>query len=56
MEFYRSRLQEAVLKARASPAPNVRQAYFDLACFYREKLRCGAACGLCNFGDGEGLR
>ena len=35
---YRIRYHEALGKAFAARADNVRGAYFDLACFYREKL------------------
>ena len=35
---YQRRLQEALSKAFAARAPNVREAYFDLANFYHRKL------------------
>ncbi len=35
---YRIHYHEALAKAFAAQADNVRSAYFDLACFYREKM------------------
>jgi hypothetical protein len=39
---YIARFHEALSKAFASNAPDVRAAYFDLANFYRQKLPPGA--------------
>jgi hypothetical protein len=38
---YATRFHEALSKAFAAQAPEVRAAYFDLACFYQRRLPVG---------------